>query len=294
MKILICGGKGQLGSDCVQVLGQSHELFCPDREELDITRPSAVDRVLERIAPDIIINCAAFTNVDACEMEKELAWEVNAEGPRNLGFTANRLGALLVHFSSDYVFSGDRKVPETYTEMSSPDPISYYGVSKLGGEDAVRETGDNHMILRAAWMYGVRGHNFLKTILKKSLNEPQKVIKVVNDQYGCPTWSFRLALQLEKLIDVSGRGTFHCVSQGYCTWYELATHFLEQLAMPHCIVPCTTEEYSTLAKRPKNSILENQRLKNAGVHIMPDWRMDVDQFAATFKKDLIKEVRELK
>jgi dTDP-4-dehydrorhamnose reductase len=294
MKIVICGSNGQLGSDCARVLGQSHEVYCPDREELDITKPSAVDRVLERIGPEIIINCAAFTQVDACETEKELAWEVNAEGPRNLGFAANRLGALLVHFSTDYVFSGNRRVPESYTEKSSPNPISYYGASKLGGEQAIRETIDSHMILRTAWMYGAKGHNFLKTILMKALNEPQKEIKVVNDQYGCPTWSFRLALQLEKLIKVRGRGTFHCTSQGYCTWFELATHFLEQLALPHRVVPCTTEEYPTPAKRPKNAILENRRLKDAGIHIMEDWKRDVDQFAVSFKEDLIKEARGLK
>ncbi|NQU13509.1 MAG: sugar nucleotide-binding protein, partial [Desulfobacteraceae bacterium] len=183
-----------------------------------------------------------------------------------------------------------KRVPEPYTETDDANPISYYGVTKYEAERAIRSRTDNHVILRTAWLYGIRGHNFLKTMLSLALKNPEREIKVVNDQFGSPTWSFRLALQIEKLMDVEGRGTYHATSQGYCTWYELATHFLDKMDVPHCFVPCTTEEYPTPASRPINSILENHRLKKAGVDLMEEWRNDLEQFVSMFEEKLVNEV----
>ena len=278
MKIVITGGTGQLGGDCKEVLERSFEIVSLGSKDLDISSMTAVDSLIGEIAPQIILNCAAFTKVDDCETKRELSWKVNVEGPRNLAVVAKKHGARLIHISTDYVFDGRKPVPEHYTEAEDTNPISYYGKTKLEGEVAVRGATDNHMILRTAWMYGIRGQNFLKTMLRLALKDPKREIKVVNDQVGSPTWSYRLAMQIAKLIESGGQGTYHATSEGYGTWYELATDFLDKMGVPHSFAPCTTEEYPTPAARPTNSILENQRLKEAGLNLMEDWQNDLAKF----------------
>jgi dTDP-4-dehydrorhamnose reductase len=292
MKIVILGGEGQLGSDCVEVLEQQYEIVSLGSKDLDITSKPAVERLIEEIAPQFILNCAAYTKVDDCETKRDLAQKVNVEGPRNLGAAAKKQGAQLIHISTDYVFDGTKKVPEPYTEKDETNPISYYGVTKLEAEEAVRGTTDNHMIFRTAWMYGIRGQNFLKTMLRLALSDPEREIKVVGDQFGSPTWSYRLAQQIARLIESGGQGTYHATSEGYGTWYELATEFLDKMGVPHCFAPCTTKEYPTPAARPTNSILENQRLKEAGLNLMEDWQDDLGEFVLRFKDRLINEASE--
>jgi dTDP-4-dehydrorhamnose reductase len=143
--------------------------------------------------------------------------------------------------------------------------------------------------LRTAWLYGFRGGNFLKTILKLALKHPQEEIKVVKDQFGSPTWSYRLSIQIARLIAARGQGTYHATSEGYCTWYELARYFLEKMGIAHSLVPCTTDEYPTPASRPMNSILENRHLKTEDINLMPDWRDDLDEFVSLFRERLIDE-----
>ena len=292
MKIVITGGTGQLGSDCAEVLEQQCEIVSLGSKDFDITSRTAVERLIGEIAPQVILNCAAFTKVDACETKRNLAQKVNVEGPRNLGVAAKKQGAQLIHISTDYVFDGRKKVPEPYTEPDETNPISYYGVTKLEAEEAVRDATDNHMIFRTAWMYGIRGQNFLKTMLRLALNDPEREIKVVSDQFGSPTWSYRLAQQIAKLIESGGQGTYHATSEGYGTWYELATAFLDKMGVPHSFAPCTTEEYPTPATRPTNSILENQRLKEAGLNLMEDWQDDLAEFVLRFRDRLINEASE--
>jgi len=293
MKILICGGTGQLGSDCANVLQKKHEVMALNSRDLNITNPFEVEEAMRRLSPSIILNCAAYTNVDACETERETAWKVNVEGPKNLAFAVKKHGRRLIHISTDYVFNGKKKSPDTYVEDDMTEPLSYYGRTKLESEEVVRKATDHHVILRTAWLYGVNGHNFLKTMLKLALKNPEREIKVVNDQFGSPTWSYRLALQIDKLIEAGCRGTYHATSEGYCTWHELANRFLEEMGVPHSIVPCTTEEYPTAAKRPTNSILENRYLKKNNINIMPHWKDDMDQFVYTFKEHLISEAKEV-
>jgi len=292
MKIMITGGTGQLGGDCVEVLAQQYEIVSLGSKDLDITSGTAVEDLIVEIAPQVILNCAAFTKVDDCETKRDLAQKVNVEGPRNLGVAAKKQGAQLIHISTDYVFDGKKKVPEPYTEQDGTNPISYYGVTKLEAEEAVREATDNHMIFRTAWMYGIRGQNFLKTMLRLALSDPEREIKVVSDQFGSPTWSYRLAQQIAKLIESGGQGTYHATSKGYCSWYELATGFLDKMGVPHAFAPCTTEEYPTPATRPTNSILENQRLKGAGLNLMKDWQDDMAEFTRRFRDRLISEASE--
>ena len=205
---------------------------------------------------------------------------------------AGRLNAKLIHISTDYVFDGLRKIPEPYVETDKTNPLSYYGLTKLEGEKAVRRITENHAILRTAWVYGIVGKNFLKTMLKLALKNPRREIKVVNDQFGSPTWSFRLAEQIEKIMVEDGRGTYHATSEGYCTWYGLATRFLERMKIAHSFLPCTTEEYPTPAKRPANSILENARLKESDLQVMKDWEEDLDQFVFLYRARLLHEAKE--
>lgn len=289
MKIMIAGNKGQLGSDSEIVLGTNHEVLGIDLEELDITNLSEVQRMVKDFSPHVILNCAAYTLVDNCETEKELAWRVNVIGPKNLALSVGKYGGRFIHISTDYVFDGRKKLPQPYVEEDAPNPINYYGVTKNEGEKAVRHALHEHMIVRTSWLYGFKGHNFLKTMLKLALKNPGKEIRVVDDQYGSPTWSYGLAQQISRLVNLDGQGTFHATSEGHCTWYGLAECFLEKMGVPHTLVPCTTEEYPTPAARPKNSILENRHLKNKKMNIMKHWQDDLDRFVSKYRDRLMDE-----
>ncbi len=292
MKILITGARGQLGRECSQILSARHAVIDTDVQDLDITSLEAVRSAVRESGSDLIVNCAAYTQVDACETERDLAWKINVEGPANLAAAMEEVRGRLFHVSTDYVFDGRRKVPEPYTEEDGTGPLSYYGTTKLAGEKAVREACSRHAIVRTAWLYGIEGKNILKTFLRLALDKTRREIKVVNDQFGSPTWAYRLALQIAGLIEADGRGVFHVTSEGYCTWYQLAERFLSRMGVPWKLTPCTTEEYPTPARRPRNSILENRRLKEAGINIMPDWKQDVDEFVALFKDRLLDEVKQ--
>jgi dTDP-4-dehydrorhamnose reductase len=289
MKIMIVGNKGQLGSDSEKVLGNNYEILGVDLAELDMTNLAAVESMVQDFAPDIILNCAAYTQVDNCEIEKELAWSVNVKGPENLAVCVRKHDGRLIHVSTDYVFDGAREIPLPYVENDEPRPLSYYGITKLESETTVQKTIDRHVILRTAWMYGSGGTNFLKTMLKLAIQKPDIEVKVVNDQYGSPTWSYRLALQILKLIENNGRGTYHATAEGHCTWYELARYFLEKMDIPHRLIPCSSREYPTPAARPKNSILENRHLREENINVMKLWQKDVDAFAAAFREQLMDE-----
>lgn len=291
MKVLITGATGQLGSDAVYLLRNTCQVTARSSLQLDIADRSAVEEVLRRVAPDVILNCAAFTKVDACETEKSHAWNVNVEGPKNLAWCVNSYGGSLIHISTDYVFDGTKKPPGAYHEDDETCPVSCYGQTKLEGEEAIRNTTDRFVIVRTAWVYGINGHNFLKTILRLALQDPAREIKVVNDQFGSPTWSYRLAQQVAELIKITARGLYHATSEGYCTWYELAKYFLDKMEIRHPITPCATREYPTPAARPKNSILENRRLNRQGINIMRSWQDDVTEFVNAYRQLLLVEAR---
>ena len=288
MNILITGSNGQLGKDCERVLNPMHTLTCVDIEDIDITDKDSLDAAIADIGPDVIINCAAFTNVDACETQKEAAWAVNVTGPENLAQCAKNNNSRIIHISSDYVFDGKKKPPETYVEKDSTGPLSYYGKTKLESENAVKQNCSDFIILRTAWLYGFNGHNFLKAILKKALTNPEQPLKIVNDQYGSPTWSYRLALQIRHLIDHNGQGLYHASGEGFCTWYELANYFLEKIGVSCDITSCTTEEYPLPATRPGCSILENKRLKTKGLNLMEPWQTDLDHYIDQYGAQLIQ------
>ncbi len=288
MKLLITGSKGQLGTDCLDVFRDIPDLVGIDLPEVDLSNRAECLKVLDHIQPEVIVNCAAFTAVDACETDKS-CWKANAELPGHLAEWVEQNKAFLVHVSTDYVFAGDKPLYESCVETDLPKPISEYGKSKLAGEQAIAEQTDRSATLRTAWLYGATGNNFLKTMLRLTLQNPGKEFKVVNDQYGSPTWSHTLARQIRTMAEHRAAGIFHATSEGYCTWYELACAFLEKLGVEHKFVPCGTDEFPTPTKRPTNSILENARLKELEINQFADWRDELARFVKQNRDALLSE-----
>lgn len=274
--IYITGDRGQLGTDCRKVFADI-ETAGADLPELDVSDRDQCRRALDAVQPETVINCAAFTAVDACETEQTAARRANADAPRWLAEWCRDHGAFLIHVSTDYVFAGDRALYRPYTESDETGPVSEYGRTKLAGELAVTETCDSYAILRTAWLYGLNGRNFLRTMLH--LSRQGKALRVVNDQFGSPTWSYTLARQIRAVAEAGATGIFHATSEGCCSWYDLACRFLDLMGQPYDISPCGTEAYPTPARRPANSILENARLKELGLNLFRDWKEELASFA---------------
>ncbi|MCI5159741.1 MAG: dTDP-4-dehydrorhamnose reductase, partial [Candidatus Electrothrix sp. AUS1_2] len=183
--------------------------------------------------------------------------------------------------------SGKKPVPEPYTEQDPVGPLSAYGRSKLAGEQAVAERMDDFLILRTSWLYGMGGNNFLKTMLRLAMADPERTIRVVDDQYGSLTWTMTLARQIRQLLSSELKGIVHATAEGAGTWYAGAKYFLESMGVDFSLEPCTTAEYPTPARRPANSILENSFLKKQGVNLMQDWHQDIDAFVAQYRDELM-------
>lgn len=292
MRILVTGGKGQLANEIKSIIdnGVSEigevpidirkiEIKYIDIEELDITNSNAVYQYVEAYNTDIIINCAAVTNVDGCEVDKDVAFKVNALGARNLAIAAERVNAKLIHVSTDYVFPGVGSIPlKEYDEVN---PYSVYGKTKLMGEDYVRDFCTKYFIVRTAWLYGYVGNNFVYTMMRLAANNES--INVVNDQIGNPTNANDLAYHILKLINTEEYGIYHCTGNGECTWYEFAKKIIE-LSGESCIVnPCTTSEFSRPAKRPEYSSLDNMMLRCTVGDEMRNWEEAITCFMSNLK-----------
>lgn len=285
MKILITGSKGQLGNELQKIIKtgeaeigkvseviKNSEVFPLDIDELDITNLGNVKKVLNEIKPDIVINCAAATNVDGCEINKDLAFRINAIGARNLAIISEEIGAKVVQVSTDYVFSGVGKTPLTEFDLTAP--YSVYGKTKLKGEEYVREFSSKYYIVRTAWLYGYVGKNFVYTMMK--LGEQKDSLSVVNDQFGNPTHANDLAYHILKLIETEEYGIYHCTGKGECSWFDFATEIMK-LSGRNCKVnPCTSEEYKNMypnsAKRPEYSSLDNMMLRCTVGDETRDWK----------------------
>ncbi len=272
MKVLVIGCGGQLGSDFTTLCKKGgHDVTALDYPQVDITDQKQLLPIVTSCAPQVIVNCAAFTNVDLCETQEHLAFELNASGPRNLALCAQQTDSLLVHFSTDYVFDGLGSRP--YTENDQPSPATAYGRSKLQGEKNIADILDNHMIFRIAWLYGNNGSNFVKTIRRaalknKDLNQP---LNVVADQIGTPTWTVDVCKQVLTIMKGDQRGIFHCTSEGECSWYDFAVEILKAASIPVEVKPCTTDQFPRPAQRPPFSVLKNERLQELGKNTMPQW-----------------------
>jgi dTDP-4-dehydrorhamnose reductase len=274
MKILVTGSNGQLGTELVNRYSErpNCELFVGDLPDIDITSELSIASTFASISPDVVINCAAWTAVDAAEEKESSAFTVNAEGPAILATYCARAGARLVQISTDYVFEGDASEP--YREDSQPGPITAYGRTKLAGENFVRELlPDNHIVIRTAWLYSPTGHNFVKTIVKAQRD--RETLSVVTDQIGQPTSASDLADQIVTLLDTySGSGIFHGTNSGVTSWFEFARAIMTEIGEdPERILPTDSSSYVQLAPRPAYSVLGHEGWASVGMAPMRDWRI---------------------
>jgi dTDP-4-dehydrorhamnose reductase len=300
--ILLTGRTGQVGSELFRLLPEIGEVLAPDRHELDLLNPDSIRRAVREIRPELIVNAAAYTAVDAAETQEAEAHAINASAPGVLTAEAKKIGAAVVHYSTDYVFDGSKRTP--YEEGDSAAPINVYGKTKHAGEQAVRDAGVPHLIFRTAWVYSTGGRNFLRTILRLATEKDE--LRVVRDQFGAPTWSRDIAEATVKILaqltsqdsspanSISGvSGIYHLTAAGETTWYDFARAILEEA--PHLsptvewfkeatrdrplitkqIIPITTADYPTPAARPAFSVLSNSRLiRTFGIEL-PHWRVQL-------------------
>ncbi|WP_414156322.1 dTDP-4-dehydrorhamnose reductase [Pseudomonas sp. BNK-30] len=278
MRVLVCGHNGQVAQALKTQLAGLGEIHLLGRDQLDLAQPEALREPLRQLAPGLIINAAAYTAVDQAETEPDTAFAINAQAPGVLAEEALRLGAPLIHYSTDYVFDGEKATP--YNEQDVPNPLGVYGRSKLAGEQAIAAVGGTHLILRTSWVYSLHGRNFLLTMQRLLQEKPQ--LRVVDDQIGAPTWATTIALSTRVLIErwQAGRagawGTYHLAAQGQTSWFGFAQAIGEQLkarGLPCAeLLPIPSSEYPTPARRPANSRLDCSRLAREWGVTLPHWQ----------------------
>lgn len=272
MKIALLGANGQLGTDLRAAL-KDLQVFPLTRKDMDVTDHARARAAMVDIHPDVILNTTAFHRVDDCESQPEMAYRVNTLAVLNLVRIANEIDAVLLHISTDYVFDG--KQAEPYTEKSVPFPLSVYGNSKLSGELLVRALAENYVQIRSGGLYGVagsqgKGGNFVETMLAKARRGDP--LKVVDDQLITPTYTVDLANQIARLLATPHRGLFHMTNEGSCTWFQFAQAIFELSGIDADLSPTSTDAYNAPAGRPRNSVMENARLKELGLNQMRHWR----------------------
>ncbi len=286
MKVLVTGARGQLGHDVVSTLRKAGtEAITPQRDELDFMLPETIADTVETHRPDWVINCAAYTQVDRAESEPEIAFTVNRDAAGQLAAAAAAAGARLLHVSTDFVFNGRQSRP--YRETDAPDPLSVYGRSKLAGELTVMAAMPDAVILRTAWVYGVHGHNFVKTMLRLALQG--QALRVVDDQVGSPTWTVDLATVILQLMAADARGLFHYTNAGSTSWHGFAQAILEQAAAAGfelkttTVEPIPTAAWPTPAVRPACSVLGTGKIERLLALAIPGWRDSLDQMLRELK-----------
>ncbi len=283
-RIMLIGCRGQVGFELEQLLTDRSDLHSFDLHNLDLREFEKVRTTIREVKPDIILNAAAYTAVDKAEEEPEMARQVNGEVPALLAEEAKRSGTTLVHYSTDYVYSGEKEAP--YKEDDATGPLGVYGATKLEGDLAIQNSGAPHLIFRTSWVYGIRGKNFLLTMMRLAKERPE--LKVIDDQYGAPTWCRTIAqttvTALEKILGPALEhdaekvravsGVYHLTPAGKTTWFGFTKAIVEALALetPPALLPIPTSEYPTLAVRPKNSVLDNSKLLNTFGIQHPTWQ----------------------
>lgn len=281
MRILLTGKNGQIGSALQRTLPQLGEVIALDRSQIDLAQPPSIREAVHAARPDVIVNAAAYTAVDQAETDESGAFAVNRDGPAMLAEEATKRGALLVHFSTDYVFDGAKASP--YVETDAPNPLNVYGRSKLAGEEAIRATCCRHVILRTSWVYSEIGKNFLLTMLR--LARERKELRVVDDQQGAPTSSHMLAAATAEAIRAllhtpASAGVWHMTARGSTTWCGFARAIFEAKNIPVSVVPILSADYATPARRPRNSILHNSKLQNNLGISLPTWEVGMREVLA--------------
>lgn len=296
MKILLFGKNGQVGWELNRSLMPLGEIIAVGRREADFSNPEGLREIVQAIKPDIIVNAAAYTAVDKAEDEEKIALVINAESPKVLAEEAKNLNALLVHYSTDYVFDGTKKSP--YVEMDKTSPVNAYGRTKLAGEQAIQSSGCDYLILRTSWVYSTRGANFLLTILR--LVHEKQELNIVDDQIGVPTWARNIAdisghiiqtSSYERLSDKFSSGIYNVTSAGTTTWCEFA-RVIVQIGTAMGVVdgftveqinPISTENYQTSAKRPLNSVLSTEKIESHFGYSSIDWKHALECCIASIK-----------
>jgi dTDP-4-dehydrorhamnose reductase len=282
VRILLTGGAGQLGRDLFDsATAAGHEVRATTRADCDITSPSAVRDALEDANPEVLINCAAWTKVDAAESDPDAAFRDNALGPRVLAAACAARDVLLVHMSTDYVFDGNATSP--IDEWQTPNPRSTYGASKLAGENEVRAIARRHLVVRTSWLYGRDGPNFVRTMLRAA--RQGRPLRVVSDQLGSPTWTGHLAPALLRVIARDLPGTFHLTNSGVVSWHGFAEAIIAATGGSALVTAITTAEYPTVAPRPPYSVLDNRVWRLLGEAPLPDWQDGLYSYVARLRED---------
>jgi dTDP-4-dehydrorhamnose reductase len=284
MRILLLGKNGQIGFELERTLAPLGDVLPFDQDVADFLNPSTVRNLIRDQAPDVIVNAAAYTAVDKAESDNSLCHAINAAGPALLAEEAQKRNALLVHYSTDYVYPGNKTSP--YLEDDATGPLGEYGRSKLEGDRAIEHSGANYLIFRTAWVYGARGQNFLRTMLRLGNERPE--LRVVSDQVGAPTWSrmiaqgtaHAIARAIQKPADYSG--VYHLTAAGQTSWYEFTAAIFDQFVPDRRpkLMPITTDQYPTPAKRPAYSVLSNDKFARVFGARLPDWRRQLAMVAA--------------
>ena len=277
MKILLTGRNGQVGYELERALAPLGEVIALDRARLDVSDAGAIQRVVREARPEVIVNAAAYTAVDRAESEPALASAVNAVAPGVFAEEARRSGALLVHYSTDFVFDGEKKTP--YVEDDPAQPVNVYGRTKLEGERAIEGSGCRYLILRTSWVYGPRGHNFLKTVLR--LARERSELRMVDDQIGAPTSAASIALATVEMLRRAGpEGLFHMTASGETSWRGFAEAIVASNHLQVRVVGIASQDYPAAARRPRNSLLDNGKLKTAYGLALGSWQHQLDEVVA--------------
>ncbi|MGA2072036.1 MAG: dTDP-4-dehydrorhamnose reductase [Terriglobia bacterium] len=277
MRILITGSKGMLGLDLSALLRAHHEVVGADLPEVDITDLRLVRAAIHGAGIDAVIHTAAFTAVDDCERRPEVAFQVNAEGTRNVAIACRESSVPLLYISTDYVFDGRKPTP--YVENDTPNPLNAYGASKLQGERYVAELLRAAWIVRTSWLFGPLGKNFVRTILERARQGDS--LRVVDDQFGAPTYTVDLAAKLEQIVMKGKPGIYHATNQGYCSWFEFAGEILRQAGLSHVpLAAIPTSASDRPALRPRNSRLAHTRLESEGLGLLPPWQDALKRYLA--------------
>lgn len=267
MRVLLLGAGGMLGRDLAAAAPADTALVGLAHAELDITDHAALERAVRDVKPEVIVNAAAYTAVDRAESEPELALRVNGEAVGHLGRVARAAGARVVHFSTDYVFDGTADRP--YREDDPPHPVNLYGASKLAGETALRASGEGVLIIRTQWLFGVHGRSFPRTMWERATHRAST--RVVNDQFGRPSYTLDLARATWELLRRGGAGVVHVANAGVATWFQVAREVFRHAGCPDLVQPCTTSDYPTPARRPRYSVLDTARFEAAIGASLPHW-----------------------
>ena len=277
MRVLVLGAQGMLGKDLIPILALKHQVFARDIADGNITDGRWVQEEIASLKPQVVINAAAYTNVDGCESDRELAFAVNGEGARNIASGCAAINARLIHLSTDYVFDGSSPVP--YREEDIPRPLNVYGTSKLLGERYIQEILPDHLIIRTEWLFGRHGKNFVDTILQMAGKGED--LRVVDDQRGSPTFTKDLSQTLSRLLEEGTRGILNVTNSGSCTWYEFARRILQEKGINHPgLTPLSSAKLARPAKRPANSVLDCRKLKRLLGQKLRSWEEALHEYLA--------------